>query len=81
MKVLIEVQELLRPLSVEAYLTGGFVRDTLMGRDSDDVDIVIGAKAMELARQVAKALGGTFVPLDQENEIARVVLRGKGWGE
>jgi len=81
MKVLIEVQELLTPRSIEGYLSGGFVRDALIGRDSDDVDIIIGAKAMELARQVAKALGGTFVPLDQENEIARVVLSGKGWGE
>jgi len=81
MKVLIEVQELLTPHSIEGYLSGGFVRDALIGRDSDDVDIIIGAEAMELARQVAKALGGTFVPLDQENEIARVVLRGKGLGE
>jgi poly(A) polymerase len=81
MKVLIEVQELLTPRSIEGYLSGGFVRDALIGRDSDDVDIIIGAEAMELARQVAKALGGTFVPLDQENEIARVVLSGKGWGE
>jgi len=72
--VLIRVQELLAQRSVECYLTGGFVRDALMGRASGDIDVVIGGKAMELAGEVAKALGGKFVPLDQANEIARVVL-------
>jgi poly(A) polymerase len=76
MRVLNEVQQLLTPRSIEGYLTGGFVRDTLIGRDSGDVDIVVGAQAMELARDVAKALGGTFVPLDDVNEIARVALPG-----
>ncbi len=79
-KVLVRVQELLAQRSIEGYLTGGFARDALMGRASGDVDIVIGAKAMELARNVANALGGKFVLLDQANEIARVVLSGERWG-
>jgi poly(A) polymerase len=79
MRVLNEVQQLLTPRSIEGYLTGGFVRDTLIGRDSGDVDIVVGAQAMELARDVAKALGGTFVPLDEVHEIARVALPGGKW--
>ena len=78
--VLIKVGEILAPSSTECYLTGGFIRDTLMGRESGDIDIVIGAKAMEMARSVATALGGTFVPLDKVEEIARVVLTEERWG-
>lgn len=74
------VQQLLDQRSIESYLTGGFVRDTLMGRDSDDIDIVVQGGAMELARSFARDLGGTFVPLDQEDDIARVVLSADRWG-
>jgi tRNA nucleotidyltransferase/poly(A) polymerase len=80
MRVLNEVQQLLTPRSIEGYLTGGFVRDTLIGRDSGDVDIVVGAQAMELARDVAKALGGTFVPLDEVTAPGGRSRGGRGRG-
>ena len=76
-RALSRLRELLAQRSVECYLTGGFVRDTLIGRASGDIDVVIGAKAMEVAGEVAQALAGKFVPLDQANEIARVVLQGE----
>ena len=81
MKVLTMVQQLLDQRSIESYLTGGFVRDALIGRDSGDIDIVVGAGVMDLARSFARDLEGTFVPLDQEDGIARVVLSGERWGE
>jgi len=74
------VQQLLDQRLIESYLTGGFVRDTLMGRDSDDIDIVVRGGAMELARSFARDLEGTFVPLDREDDIARVVLSADRWG-
>jgi len=74
MEVLTRVEEFLAPHSIEGYLTGGFVRDNLIGHDSYDIDIVVGTDAVELARDVAKALEGTFVPLDKADGIARVVL-------
>jgi len=80
MKVLTMVQQLLDQRLIESYLTGGFVRDTLMGRDSDDIDIVVRGGAMELARSFARDLEGTFVPLDREDDIARVVLSADRWG-
>jgi poly(A) polymerase len=49
-----------------------------MQRGSADVDIAVGANAMELAPSVADALGGRFVPLDEEKGIARVVLAKEG---
>ena len=76
--VLASVREILDRNAVEGYLVGGFVRDTLMERDSGDVDIAVGANAMELAPRIADALRGKFVPLDEENQIARVVLAKEG---
>jgi len=64
---------------VGAYLVGGFVRDVLSGRDTVDIDIAVGAGALDVASGVAAGVGGTFVPLDEENGVARVVLPGKKW--
>lgn len=77
MKLLSTLREHLAQRSTQCYLTGGFVRDALMGRATSDIDVVIGGKAMELAREIADILGGRYVPLDQANEIARVVLPGE----
>ncbi|MFI5124603.1 MAG: tRNA nucleotidyltransferase, partial [Chitinophagales bacterium] len=40
-------------LQVEAYVIGGFVRDKLIGRPTNDADIVCVGNAIELAHQVA----------------------------
>jgi poly(A) polymerase len=74
MTVITRVKELLDERSVEGYLAGGTVRDTIMGRDSDDIDIVVGAPVMELASGIADVMDGKFVPLDEINNIARVAL-------
>lgn len=43
------------------FAVGGFVRDALLGRDNDDVDLMVEGDAIELATDVAKALGGKLV--------------------
>jgi poly(A) polymerase len=48
-----------------------------LGRPSADIDIVVEARVTELVPQVAQAFAGKYVPLDEANEIARVVLRGE----
>lgn len=57
-----------------AYYVGGYVRDRLLGRETRDIDIAVAADGPALAREVASALGGTFVLLDGEQGIARVVF-------
>lgn len=42
-------------MQVEAYLIGGFVRDKLIGRPTNDADIVCVGNAIELANQVASS--------------------------
>ncbi len=75
--ILTRVNSLLTGLGVKAYLVGGFVRDVILERKTADIDIAINADALEIAPEVARALGGKYVLLDEENRVGRVVLLGK----
>lgn len=56
------------------YIVGGFVRDSLLGRASADIDISVPGDAVAVARHVAAALDGRLVVLGTEVRVARVVL-------
>jgi poly(A) polymerase len=73
-RVLHEISRFLAEKEIPAFIVGGLVRDTLLGRDTDDIDIAVDADALEIASQVAETLNGKFVPLDDVNLIGRVVL-------
>jgi poly(A) polymerase len=64
---------------VKSYLVGGFIRDMLLGRDTNDIDIAVEAEALTTASGAAAALGGKYVLLDEENGVGRVVLPGTKW--
>ena len=57
------------------YVVGGFVRDVLLGRTPRDIDILVAGDPFTVAQQVARELGASFVPLNQEHCIARVVQK------
>ncbi|MFH1141163.1 MAG: HD domain-containing protein [Chloroflexota bacterium] len=65
----------LLPAEPEPHAVGGFVRDALLGRATHDLDITVGADALAVARRLADALGGAFVPLDEPRQVARAVVR------
>ncbi|WP_161629912.1 CCA tRNA nucleotidyltransferase [Desulfogranum mediterraneum] len=58
------------------YLAGGTVRDLLLGRSPQDIDLTIRADARLLARELAALVGGTYVPLGRNEDAARVVHQG-----
>ena len=58
------------------FIAGGAVRDWLCGRFSRDLDFTLPAGAVGFARRLADELGGTFVLLDGEHDVARVVWGG-----
>ena len=58
----------------QAYIVGGLIRDALLGRDTADIDLAVKGNAPEIARALAGILHGTFVLLDSENGVGRVVL-------
>lgn len=69
------------PFSLEwlpdsAYLVGGSVRDALLGRHSEylDLDFVLPECVVETARAIARHYKAGFVLLDAERQIARVVF-------
>ncbi|GAB4384309.1 MAG: CCA tRNA nucleotidyltransferase [Elainellaceae cyanobacterium] len=58
------------------YLVGGNVRDALLGRQADylDLDFVLPSGAVKTAKAIANYYGAGFVLLDAERHIARIVL-------
>ncbi len=69
------MQSFLTGRGVKGYVVGGYVRDALLGRETADVDIAIEGDALSTGKEMAAAFGGTFVPLDLRNKVARVVLK------
>ena len=65
-------------LENEIYLVGGTVRDYYMGLDSTDRDIIVmDEEAREFALKLAELFDASFVPLDEDNKIYRIVLADK----
>ncbi len=61
----------------QGYLVGGAVRDFLMGKTGIlDRDIAI-KNAESFAKELSQKLDGTFITLDNENKIYRIVLKDK----
>ena len=58
----------------EPYLVGGVVRDLLLGIQPADVDISVAGEATDVVAEMASALDGHLVPLDEDMDIARVVV-------
>lgn len=44
-------------LSLEAYVVGGYVRDKLLGKEVNDIDIVVLGDGVQFAKTVAEKLG------------------------
>ena len=60
----------------EGYLVGGMVRDFFLGKKSKDRDIAIKG-AENFAKNLAKKHEATFIILDSENKVYRVILKDK----
>jgi tRNA nucleotidyltransferase (CCA-adding enzyme) len=60
-----------------ACLVGGAVRDALLDRQRDylDLDFVLPELAVETARKIAACYRAGFVVLDEQRQIARVVFK------
>ena len=66
---------------VNAYLVGGFVRDSLLGLPPGrDIDLAVEADPYRLGRSLADWLGAAFAPLGPAHGVARIVIPGTGDG-
>ena len=71
---LAKISHLLAIQKKQGYIVGGFIRDWLLERKTNDIDIAVNGAAITIAREVAEEIGGKFVLLDDVNNIARVVV-------
>lgn len=63
-------------LPKSAYLVGGAVRDAILGRTREylDLDFILPSEAVDIARKIASNYRAGFVLLDAQRQIARVVF-------
>ena len=62
----------------EVYLVGGYLRNYFLNKKiSKDRELVCIKNAKKLADKISQKLNGTFIELDKENQIYRVVLKDK----
>ena len=59
------VEDLAEARHVRLYAVGGFVRDTLLGRKTEDLDLVVEGDAKALATDLARHLGGKVTSHDK----------------
>ena len=78
LSLLTRLSEFLANRGIRSYLTGGFIRDALLGRETADVDIALAADALEIAPELAASLGSKCFPLDETNRVGRIVVGSRG---
>ena len=72
------LSEIVKNFDNEIYLVGGSVRDYLMEKESTDRDIIVmDEDARDFALKLQQFFDASFVPLDEENKIYRLVLQDK----
>ena len=62
-----------------AWIVGGAVRDALLHRPTDDIDIVVDGDVRRAARAVARAAGGPAFELSDEFGAWRVMAPDRAW--
>jgi poly(A) polymerase len=71
--VLNTIYSLARQEGVDVYLVGGIVRDTILGRSAEDLDLLVRGKADHFAHGLADTWDAQVVKLKAEKGTIRVV--------
>jgi len=70
------VADIAREKFATCYLSGGTVRDWFLGLKPKDLDITVAADSFAWAQALAGRLDGTFIPMAEDEDVARVVWQG-----
>ncbi len=76
-RILSILQKLSRYFSerrIESYVVGGLLRDSIIGRETSDIDIAVSTDPLEIIFNVASLLDGKPVQMDKLNRVGRIVL-------
>lgn len=71
------IQSIRRYTGSDIYIVGGILRNHFMGREGNDIDLVVAKDAVGTAKRFAQENGGSFVLLDEKQGIARVLFKDK----
>ena len=60
-----------------SYLVGGYIRDIILGRlpNEVDVDIVVPLNAIEIGKRISKNIESKFIILDKKREVVRIIFK------
>ena len=75
--VVFDVRDFFSARDLPAYLVGGIVRDALLDKKTEDIDLAVEtnpANLLDVAALLADAVEGRFVLLNRERGAARIVL-------
>ena len=61
----------------DAYIVGGTVRDILIGKDPDDIDIAVPGQSEIYARTLSEKIEGTLFILDKKRSVFRFLTKSK----
>ena len=70
---LINISRIISNSGVSSYIVGGFIRDSLIGIKTVDIDIAVNNKVSEIGTLLAKKTNGKCIPLDKKRNIYRVI--------
>ncbi|UCH10974.1 MAG: HD domain-containing protein [Fidelibacterota bacterium] len=73
--ILEAASELARQQELDVYLVGGYVRDLLLRRDNQDIDLMVEGDGIAFARALGKALGIDRVVTFEEFGTALIPLK------
>ena len=61
-----------------SYLVGGYIRDIILGRVNEkiDVDIVVPLDAIEIGKKISENIESKLIILDKKREVVRIILNG-----
>ena len=59
-----------------SYLVGGYIRDIILGRETEkvDFDVVVPLNAIKIGKKIADNIGSKFIILDEKREVVRIIL-------
>jgi len=59
-----------------SYLVGGYIRDIILKRVTEevDVDIVVPFNAIEIGKMISKNIKSKFIILDKDRQVVRIII-------
>ena len=66
---LISISRIISNSGVSSYIVGGFIRDSLIGIKTVDIDIAVSNKVSEIGTLLAKKTNGKCITLDKKRNI------------